>query len=101
MVLWWPVATPVAAAGLWREAVAFAEQSRPQLVESGAAHAQMRGGGGRIERARIEVGQDALRSGLRRGCGPRNPPLLRLCPVLLRPRHDSCLHQRHPDARDK
>ena len=52
MSLGWPVLAPVAAAGLWREAGALAEQSSPQLVEPGAAHPQMRGGSGGVERPR-------------------------------------------------
>ena len=55
----WPVLAPVAAAGLWHVAVALAEPSGPQLVEPGAAHSQMRGGGGGVERARVEVDEDA------------------------------------------
>ena len=54
-----PVPAPVAAAGLWREADALAEQSRPQFVEPGAAHPQMGGGSGGVERARVEVDEDA------------------------------------------
>ena len=54
-----PVLAPVAAAGLRREALACAEQSSAQLVEPGAAHPQMRGGRGGVERTCIEVGEDA------------------------------------------
>ena len=54
-----PVLAPVAAAGLRCEAGALAEQSSPQLVEPGAAHPQMRGGSGGVERPRVEVVEDA------------------------------------------
>jgi len=59
MSLGWPVLAPVAAAGLRGEADALAEQSSPQFVEPGAAHPQMRGGSGGVERARVEVDEDA------------------------------------------
>ena len=54
-----PVLAPVAAAGLRREGGALVQQSRPQLVEPGAADPQMRGGSGGIERARVEVVENA------------------------------------------
>ena len=91
------------AAGLRGEAVALTEQSSPQLVKPGAAHLQMRSGGGGVERARVEVVEDAAdkAEGMAvdqllvfiAGTFPTpapccSPPLFRLRPVLNRPRHD-------------